>query len=68
MLQVLLNHGISKQQLEAETEACLATVEDLQATDAGVNSVLVASAAAEIAQLRSSCDEQAAQLQQMHSR
>lgn len=66
--QVLLAHGISEDDLETELEEKLLDVDRLRSYDDGVNSVLVASAADEIASLRARIDSQASQIEQLRHR
>lgn len=67
-LQVLLSHGINEDDLETELEEKLLEVDQMRNYDDGVNSVLVASAADEIASLRSQIDTQTSQIEQLISR
>ena len=67
-MQVLLSKGISEDDLEAELEEKLLDVDCMRTYDDGVNSVLVASAADEIASLRSQIEEQAAEIEQLKHR
>ena len=67
-VQVLLSHGISEDDLETELEEKLLEVDQMRNYDDGVNSVLVASAADEIASLRSQIDTRASQIEQLKSR
>jgi len=67
-VQVLLSKGISEDDLEAELEEKLLDVDRTHTYDEGVNSVLVASAADEIASLRSQIDQQALEIEQLKDR
>ncbi len=67
-MQVLLSKGISEDDLEAELEEKLLDVDRTRTYDEGVNSVLVASAADEIASLRSQIDQQALEIEQLKDR
>jgi hypothetical protein len=67
-VQVLLSKGISEDDLEAELEEKLLDVDRTRTYDEGVNSVLVASAADEIASLRSQIDQQALEIEQLKDR
>lgn len=67
-MQVLLSKGISEDDLEAEVEEKLLDVDRMRTYDEGVNSVLVASAADEIASLRSQIDQQALEIEQLKDR
>ena len=62
--QVLLSHGVNEDDLEAELEEKLLEVDRMRNYDDGVNSVLVASAADEIASLRAQISRQADQIEQ----
>lgn len=66
--QVLLSKGISEDDLETELEEKLLDVDRTRAFDEGVNSVLVASAADEIASLRSRIDQQANEIGHLKDR
>ncbi|KAL0020506.1 hypothetical protein WJX79_001917 [Trebouxia sp. C0005] len=66
--QVLLSKGISEDDLEAELEEKLLDVDRTRTYDEGVNSVLIASAADEIASLRSQIDQQALEIEQLKDR
>ena len=66
--QVLLSHGINEDDLEAELEEKLLEVDRVRNYDDGVNSVLVASAADEIASLRAQISSQADQIEQLNHR
>jgi len=63
-----LSKGISEDDLEAELEEKLLDVDRTRTYDEGVNSVLVASAADEIASLRSQIDQQALEIEQLKDR
>lgn len=67
-MQVLLSKGISEDDLEAELEEKLLDVDRTRTYDEGVNSVLIASAADEIASLRSQIDQQALEIEQLKDR
>lgn len=67
-VQVLLSHGINEDDLEAELEEKLLEVDRMRNYDDGVNSVLVASAADEIASLRAQISSQADQIEQLNHR
>ena len=67
-MQVLLSQGISEDDLETELEDKLLDVDRMRTYDEGVNSVLVASAADEIAALRSQIDHQADEIEQLKDR
>ena len=67
-MQVLLSKGISEDDLEAELEEKLLEVDRMRTYDEGVNSVLVASAADEIASLRSQIAQQADEIEQLKDR
>lgn len=67
-MQVLLSKGISEDDLETELEEKLLDVDRTRAFDEGVNSVLVASAADEIASLRSRIDQQANEIGHLKDR
>ncbi len=63
-----MSKGISEDDLEAELEEKLLDVDRTRTYDEGVNSVLVASAADEIASLRSQIDQQALEIEQLKDR
>ena len=63
-----MSKGISEDDLEAEVEEKLLDVDRMRTYDEGVNSVLVASAADEIASLRSQIDQQALEIEQLKDR
>ena len=65
---MLLSKGISEDDLEAELEEKLLEVDRTRTYDEGVNSVLVASAADEIASLRSRIDQQANEIEHLKDR
>ena len=65
---MLLSKGISEDDLEAELEEKLLSVDRTRMFDDGVNSVLVASAADEIASLRHQIDRQAQEIEQLKNR
>ena len=65
---MLLSKGISEDDLEAELEEKLLEVDRTRTYDEGVNSVLVASAADEIASLRSRIDQQADEIAHLKDR
>lgn len=67
-MQVLLSKGMSEDDLETELEEKLVDVDRMRTYDEGVNSVLVASAADEIASLRSQIDEQANEIAHLKDR
>lgn len=67
-VQVLLAKGISEDDLETELEEKLLDIDRMRFHDEGVNSVLVASAADEIASLRSQIDQQATEIVQLKER
>ncbi len=67
-MQVLLSKGISEDDLEAELEEKLLDVDRTRTYDEGVNSVLVASAADEIASLTIQIDQQALEIEQLKDR
>ena len=64
----MLSRGISEDDLETELEEQLLNVDRMRTYDEGVNSVLVASAADEIASLRSQIDQQADEIEQLKDR
>lgn len=64
----MLSRGISEDDLETELEEQLLDVDRMRTYDEGVNSVLVASAADEIASLRSQIDQQADEIEQLKDR
>lgn len=64
----MLSHGVNEDDLETELEEKLLEVDQMRNYDDGVNSVLVASAADEIASLRSQIDTQASQIEQLEFR
>ena len=63
-----MSKGISEDDLEAELEEKLLDVDRTRTYDEGVNSVLIASAADEIASLRSQIDQQALEIEQLKDR
>lgn len=67
-MQVLLSQGIGEDDLETELEEKLLDVDRMLTYDEGVNSVLVASAADEIASLRSQIDQQADEIEHLKGR
>ena len=67
-MQVLLSRGISEDDLETQLEEKLLDVDRMRTYDEGVNSVLVASAADEIASLRSQIVQQADEIEQLKER
>ena len=67
-MQVLLSKGMSEDDLESELEEKLLDVDSMRTYDEGVNSVLVASAADEIAALRSQIDQQANEIAHLKDR
>lgn len=67
-VQVLLSKGISEDDLEAELEQKLLDVDRMRTYDEGVNSVLIASAADEVASLRHQIDQQANEIEQLKDR
>lgn len=67
-MQVLLSKGISEDDLESELEEKLLEVDRTRTYDEGVNSVLVASAADEIASLRNCIDQQANEIEHLKDR
>lgn len=67
-MQVLLSKGISEDDLESELEEKLLEVDRTRTFDEGVNSVLVASAADEIASLRNHIDQQANEIEHLKDR
>lgn len=67
-VQVLLSKGISEDDLEAELEQKLLDVDRMRTYDEGVNTVLIASAADEVASLRHQIDQQANEIEQLKDR
>ena len=65
---MLLAKGISEDDLEAELEEKLLDVDRMHTHDEGVNSVLVASAGAEIDSLRGQIAQQADEIEQLKDR
>ena len=61
-LQVLVNQGLVPEAVDEEVQAMLAGAEKMRFYDDSVNSVLVASATAEISSLREQLAAQAAQI------
>ena len=63
-----MSKGISEDDLEAELEEKLLDVDRTRTYDEGVNSVLIASAADEIASLRSQIDQQGLEIEELKDR
>lgn len=67
-MQVLLSRGVSEDDLETELEEKLLDIDRMRTYDEGVNAVLVASAADEIASLRAQIYHQADEIEQLKDR